>query len=115
MCALVTGVQTCALPISDAHVLIVGGGLLGLELAASLRESEIRVSIVQLSGRLMERQLDALSSSMLQDFVEEKWIRVFTHDQVQSIQPQSGHTSDTASGTDRSEERRGGKEGVRTC
>ncbi|WP_262713144.1 nitrate reductase [Anseongella ginsenosidimutans] len=79
----------------DAHVLIVGGGLLGLELAASLRETGIQVSIVQLSGRLMERQLDSLASGMLQDFVEEKWIRVFTHDQVQSIEPVAGGAPDS--------------------
>ncbi|HYH54977.1 MAG TPA: FAD-dependent oxidoreductase, partial [Anseongella sp.] len=72
----------------DAHVLIVGGGLLGLELSASLREAGIAISIVQLSGRLMERQLDTLAGNMLLDFIEEKRIRVYTHDQVQSIVPE---------------------------
>src|SRR3546814_17882655 len=37
-CALVTGVQTCALPISmeQADVIILGGGLVGLTLALAL-------------------------------------------------------------------------------
>lgn len=70
----------------DGHVLIIGGGLLGLELAASLREMEIGISIVQLSSRLMERQIDNLGGQLLLDFVEEKGIRVFLNDQVQSIE-----------------------------
>lgn len=66
-------------------VLIIGGGLLGLELAASLAEIEINVSILQLGSRLMERQIDNLSGQLLLDFVEEKDIRVFLNDQLQSI------------------------------
>ncbi len=42
----------------NPHVVIVGGGLLGLELAASLRELNVRVSVVQRISRFMERQLD---------------------------------------------------------
>jgi ferredoxin-nitrate reductase len=69
----------------DGHVLIIGGGLLGLELAASLREININISIVQLSSRLMERQIDNLGGQLLLDFVEEKEMRVYLNDQVQSI------------------------------
>lgn len=67
------------------HVLIIGGGLLGLELAASLRELNIDISIVQLSSRLMERQIDNLGGQMLLEFVEDKGINVYLNDQVQSI------------------------------
>jgi ferredoxin-nitrate reductase len=69
----------------DAHVLIIGGGLLGLELAAALNEINTRITIVQLSSRLMERQLDALSAELLMEFVEEKGIAVHINDQVQHI------------------------------
>jgi ferredoxin-nitrate reductase len=70
----------------NGHVLIIGGGLLGLELAASLREMDINISIIQLSSRLMERQIDNLGGQLLLDFVEEKDIRVFLNDQVQGIE-----------------------------
>jgi ferredoxin-nitrate reductase len=70
----------------NGHVLIIGGGLLGLELAASLREMNIDISIVQLSSRLMERQIDNLGGDLLLDFVEEMGIKVFLNDQVQSIE-----------------------------
>jgi ferredoxin-nitrate reductase len=69
----------------DGHVVIIGGGLLGLELAASLREMDVNISIIQLGSRLMERQIDNLGGQLLLDFVEEKDIRVYINDQVQSV------------------------------
>lgn len=73
----------------DGHILIIGGGLLGLELAAALNEIDMRITIVQLASRLMERQLDALSAELLMEFVEEKGIAVHVNDQVQAIHTQS--------------------------
>ncbi|HYC85229.1 MAG TPA: molybdopterin-dependent oxidoreductase [Chryseosolibacter sp.] len=70
----------------DGKVLIIGGGLLGLELAASLREISINVAITQLGSRLMERQIDALAGQLLIDFVEEIGINVFLNDQVQNVE-----------------------------
>lgn len=68
-----------------AHVLIIGGGLLGLELAAALCEVQVGVSIVQMGGRLMERQIDALAGQLLMEIVEEKDIDVRLNDQVKHI------------------------------
>jgi ferredoxin-nitrate reductase len=68
------------------EILVIGGGLLGLELAASLRECDVDVSIVHLGSRLMERQIDALAGELLLDFVEEKGIRVHLNDEVQHIE-----------------------------
>lgn len=67
------------------HVLIVGGGLLGLELAVSLREMDIAVSVVQLGSRLMERQIDSLAAELLLGFIEECDIAVYLNDQVQYV------------------------------
>jgi ferredoxin-nitrate reductase len=67
------------------HVLIIGGGLLGLELAASLTEISVHVSIVHLGSRLMERQIDTLAGELLLEFVEEKDIRVFLNDEVNEV------------------------------
>jgi ferredoxin-nitrate reductase len=71
---------------TESHVLIVGGGLLGLELAASLREMDAHVSILQLGSRLMERQIDNISGQLLLDFIDEKEIKVYMNDQVQTIE-----------------------------
>jgi len=67
------------------QVLIVGGGLLGLELAASLSDIHINVSILQLGSRLMERQIDNLGGELLLEFIEERNITVYMNDQMFSI------------------------------
>jgi ferredoxin-nitrate reductase len=74
----------------EGHVIIVGGGLLGLELAASLREIDVKISIVQLSSRLMERQIDNLGGQLLLEFVEELGVDVYLNDQVQEVGAGSG-------------------------
>lgn len=68
-------------------VLIVGGGLLGLELAASLSDIDVKVSILQLGSRLMERQIDNLGGELLLDFIEERKITVYMNDQLQTVEP----------------------------
>jgi ferredoxin-nitrate reductase len=68
--------------VPGAHILIVGGGLLGLELAVALREVDVAVSILQLGSRLMERQLDDVAAELLLDYVDEKNITVYMNDQL---------------------------------
>jgi ferredoxin-nitrate reductase len=67
------------------HVLIIGGGLLGLELAVSLREVSVLVSILQLGSRLMERQIDNIAGQLLLDYVDEKDITVYMNDQLMQV------------------------------
>ncbi|GAA0892499.1 hypothetical protein GCM10009122_21780 [Fulvivirga kasyanovii] len=69
----------------EGHVLMVGGGLLGLEIAAALREMNVNITLVQLGSRLMERQLDPTASSLLRQYVEDMDITVYTNDQVKQI------------------------------
>lgn len=68
-----------------SHVLVVGGGLLGLELASSLRDIDMDVSVAQLGSRLMERQVDLQGGELLLDFIEERGITVYMNDQVQTV------------------------------
>ena len=68
---------------SKGKVLIVGGGLLGIELAASLREVNIDVCIVQRISRLMDRQLDVLGSQLLHKELEEKGVDIFYNDEIE--------------------------------
>jgi ferredoxin-nitrate reductase len=70
-----------------AHVLVVGGGLLGLELASSLCDIDMDVSVAQLGSRLMERQVDLQGGELLLDFIEERGITVYMNDQVQTVTP----------------------------
>ncbi|MEO0731267.1 MAG: FAD-dependent oxidoreductase, partial [Bacteroidota bacterium] len=71
------------------HVLIVGGGLLGLELAAALREVDVQITIIQRSNRLMERQLDPTASRLLAEEVAGRGIQTYFRNEVDTIFPRS--------------------------
>jgi ferredoxin-nitrate reductase len=64
-------------------VVIVGGGLLGIELAASLREVNVEICIVQRISRLMDRQLDVLGSQLLYEELTEKGIEIYYNDEIE--------------------------------
>jgi nitrite reductase (NADH) large subunit len=59
-----------------ARVVVIGGGLLGLEAAYGLAKAGARVTLVHLMDRLMERQLDHRAALMLKRAVEAKGIAV---------------------------------------
>ncbi|QDK83572.1 molybdopterin-dependent oxidoreductase [Spirosoma sp. KCTC 42546] len=69
----------------DPHAVIVGGGLLGLELAASLRQIDVRVTVIQRVGRFMERQLDPLASELLYLELLDRGIDVYFNEEVQTF------------------------------
>ncbi|MEM8847286.1 MAG: molybdopterin-dependent oxidoreductase [Bacteroidota bacterium] len=73
------------LPVAEQHVVIVGGGLLGLELAASLKKINTNISIIQRAPRLMERQLDALASRLLAEDVSERGINLYFDNEVSTV------------------------------
>ena len=58
------------------RVVVIGGGLLGLEAAHGLAKARARVTVLHLMDRLMERQLDALAARMLKRAVEARGIAV---------------------------------------
>jgi ferredoxin-nitrate reductase len=68
---------------SKGKVVIVGGGLLGIELAASLREVGVDICIVQRISRLMDRQLDVLGSQLLHEELEEKGVDIYYNDEIE--------------------------------
>ncbi|MBV8839622.1 MAG: NAD(P)/FAD-dependent oxidoreductase [Alphaproteobacteria bacterium] len=61
---------------TDDRVVVIGGGLLGLEAAYGLAKAGARVTVLHLMDRLMERQLDARAAAMLKRAVEAKGIEV---------------------------------------
>lgn len=66
-----------------SHVLIVGGGLLGLEMAASLRELDAKVTIVQRISRFLSRQLDTLGSQLLHEEMVDQGCDIYYDDEVE--------------------------------
>ncbi len=65
-----------ALAARKKPVVVIGGGLLGLEAAYGLAKAGAAVTLVHLMDRLMERQLDASAADLLKSLVERKGIRV---------------------------------------
>jgi nitrite reductase (NADH) large subunit len=58
------------------RVVVVGGGLLGLEAAYGLAKAGAPVTLIHLMDRLMERQLDAPAADLLKTLVERKGVKV---------------------------------------
>jgi nitrite reductase (NADH) large subunit len=83
------------------RVVVIGGGLLGLEAAYGLAKAGARVTVLHLMDRLMERQLDAQAAAMLQRAVEAMGIEVILgantteiagHDRVEGVTLEDGRT-----------------------
>jgi nitrite reductase [NAD(P)H] large subunit len=70
-------------------VVVVGGGLLGLEAAYGLAKAGTPVTLLHLMDRLMERQLDAPAADLLKTLVERKGIKVLLNANTARIQGQS--------------------------
>ncbi len=69
----------------NQHVVIIGGGLLGLELAAALRKTNVNITIIQRGSRLMERQLDVVASRLLADDVRDRGIQIYFDNEVDTV------------------------------
>jgi ferredoxin-nitrate reductase len=70
-------------------VVIVGGGLLGLEMAASLREVGTRITVIQRISRFLDRQLDPLGSHLLHEEMVDQGCDIFYNEEVQLFYGQS--------------------------
>ncbi|WP_428667149.1 molybdopterin-dependent oxidoreductase [Runella sp.] len=67
------------------HIAVVGGGLLGLELAASLRHIGHRATVIHRASRLMNRQLDATASALLHEELKDRNIDIYYNDEVKYL------------------------------
>ncbi len=67
------------------HVVVVGGGLLGLEAARGMLRFNTKVTIVQQAPRLMNRQLNEQAAQLLQHKVEALGIEVITHSGLREV------------------------------
>jgi nitrite reductase (NADH) large subunit len=68
-----------------AKAIVIGGGLLGLEAAAGLKEQGMDVTVIHVMPTLMERQLDASAGYLLQRALEDRGIKVMTKANTKQI------------------------------
>lgn len=65
-----------------SHALVIGGGLLGIEMAAAFNLTGVDCTVIELGDRLMARQLDKTASALLKDELEDRGIEVICGDRV---------------------------------
>jgi nitrite reductase (NADH) large subunit len=58
------------------RAIVIGGGLLGLELANQINNSNLETTVVEFFPRLLPRQLDEECGAMLKDEIESRGIKV---------------------------------------
>ncbi len=71
-------------------VVVIGGGLLGLEAAAGMAARGADVTVVHIMGHLMERQLDPAAGYLLKKSLEEKGITVLLNAKSTEIAGKDG-------------------------
>lgn len=76
--------------VSHQHAVVIGGGLLGLEAAYGLKQRGMNVTVLHLTDRIMERQLDAKASQMLRHSIETKGIQIITEANTKCLIGESG-------------------------
>lgn len=92
----------------EAHscdrVVILGGGLLGLDSAVSLTHYDVDITVVEALPRLLPRQLDREGAELLQHLIEARGIRIITDElclevlgegRVEGIRLKSGASLET--------------------
>jgi nitrite reductase (NADH) large subunit len=67
------------------NAIVIGGGLLGLELAMSLRKLGQQVNVVEVLPRLLPNQLDQDGATLLKEIIEARGIKVTLDVKTQEI------------------------------
>jgi nitrite reductase (NADH) large subunit len=67
------------------HAVVIGAGLLGLEAANGLKLRGMAVTVVHISGWIMERQLDQTGADMLQASLESKGLKFLLGKQTEML------------------------------
>ena len=78
--------KIAALLPSVTDVVVIGGGVLGLEAAWELKKSKCNVTVLELAPQLMGRQLDEEAGRMLMEIAQENGIAIHTGVQIAGIE-----------------------------
>ncbi len=75
--------EACEKPAANA--VVIGGGLLGLEAAAGLKQRGMEVTVLHIAPHLMERQLDPAAGHLLRKDLERRDINIHTEAYTKAI------------------------------
>ncbi|MBS3848959.1 nitrite reductase large subunit NirB [Devosia sp. BSSL-BM10] len=70
---------------AGSKIVVIGGGLLGLEAAAGLKMRGMDVTVLHLAPTLMERQLDPAAGYLLENAFSERGVRVITQANTKQV------------------------------
>ena len=70
--------------------IVIGGGLLGLEAANGLLRQGMEVSVVHVTGSLMNQQLDPAAAELLRASLERRGLRILLNRQTAAIEGMNG-------------------------
>ncbi len=82
--------QLCARRLRSRRVVVLGGGLLGLEAARAMRRFHTEVVVIEHNPQLMVRQLDTAGGAALRRHVEALGIEVILGDAVRRVRGTTG-------------------------
>ena len=85
--AIRAGVQQMA---RSRRAVVIGGGVLGVEVTEALRHLGLEVTLVHRGARLMDRQLDAEGAQRLTAFLENSGITVLTEARLAHFEIEAG-------------------------
>lgn len=69
----------------DRTCTIIGGGLLGLEMAWAVRQLGCAVNVIETAPRLLPRQVDEQGAALLLKAISDKGIKLFLNAQIQEV------------------------------
>ncbi|WP_187488565.1 nitrite reductase large subunit NirB [Duffyella gerundensis] len=74
---------------ASGPVVVLGGGLLGIEAAAALRQQGREVTLVHRQGHLLDRQLDRRAGELLRHTLEARGLQIRVNQQLMQINSDS--------------------------
>jgi pyruvate/2-oxoglutarate dehydrogenase complex dihydrolipoamide dehydrogenase (E3) component len=86
-----THIEALELDQLPEHLLVVGGGYVGLELSQAMRRFGSKVTIIDRNDRLMHREDDDVTEA-LQNLFEDDGIEIVLNTTVKRISGESGHS-----------------------
>ncbi|MCU1263397.1 MAG: FAD-dependent pyridine nucleotide-disulfide oxidoreductase [Bryobacterales bacterium] len=84
-----THVEALELGVVPEHLLILGGGYVGLEFAQAMRRFGSRVTVVERTARVLDREDKEVSEALMRIFIDEG-IELVTEAQVKEVRGRSG-------------------------
>jgi nitrite reductase (NADH) large subunit len=69
----------------SGEVVVIGGGLLGLEIASAIQSSGIKVKVIEILPWLLPRQLDETGGRLLKKILESRGLEVYVNSATEKI------------------------------